>query len=59
MRTKNEILKMLGECQSLSNKPEGAWYLEYAKLGALLDIRNVLNSLAETIQKIEIKTKNG
>jgi len=59
MRTKNEILKMLGECQSLSNKPEGAWYLEYAKLETLLDIRNLLSNLIETIQKIEIKTKNG
>jgi len=57
MKTKGEILK---DVQSFCKYPtDKAWYVEYAKLEALLDLRNILKALTEAVQRIEIKTKNG
>jgi len=50
MRTKDEILKdVQAFCEHL---PDKAWYVEYAKLEALLDIRDILDELTITVQNI-------
>jgi len=51
MKTKGEILKDVQSfCQYLTDK---AWYVEYAKLEALLDIRDLLDDLAVAINEVD------
>jgi len=54
MRTKDEILKQVRElCIHLDNDAEAAWYVEQAKLEALLDIRNLLGELTIAVQNLD------
>jgi len=50
MRTKDEILKdVQAYCEY---HPDETWYVEHAKLEALLDIRNILDELTIIVQNI-------
>ena len=50
MKTKGEILK---DVQSFCKYPtDKAWYVEYAKLEVLLDIRSFLDDLIVSIQDV-------
>ena len=51
VRTKDEILKdVQAFCEYL---PDKAWYVEYAKLEVLLDIRDLIDDLAVAINEID------
>ncbi len=54
MRTKSEILNNVEAlCQYVTDKPGAVWNVEYAKLEALLDIRDLIDDLAVAINEID------